>query len=301
MKNQNALVVITDLKTTTVIRLYRIGMKDLPISITINNLQKAQNQHIITDDMLEQLPLALTTPIMVFRSATDLDSFVVMTGLKDAEDRTVIIPIRVNQSAGRILINHVTSIYGREKHAKSGKSEWFVKQVEDGRLVYLDKEKALKWSQSAGLQLPLEETIKNLKNRIHTDADIVKPEFSEAEDNRISFKKEKAFRAQVREETDNAVTYIMEHAPKNLPHLSFMERMLKNPLWYEHPIMKKIFNIMMRQRSEWYHERFNEFNDAKGEKTVSDEMNDLRKGNPRAYQQLQDLLVVAETEIVVVS
>jgi hypothetical protein len=177
LKGQHLPIMMT---TPQVLRLHRIGMKDLPVVITADALTKAHNKHGLTTEMLEQIPLAITEPIMVFKSATDTKSFVVMTGITDNKGRTVIVPIQVDQRAGRHIVNNITSIYGHENNPKSGKPEWFITQIKEGRLLYMDKEKALKWSQSAGLQLPLEETIQNLKNKIHTENDIVKPFLGES-------------------------------------------------------------------------------------------------------------------------
>lgn len=43
-------------------------------------------------------------------------------------------------------VNAIGSIYGHED-----KGAWFTNQIKAGRLQYIDKEKASKWSQAAGL------------------------------------------------------------------------------------------------------------------------------------------------------
>jgi|GEM_PF-6130127 len=183
------------MNTPQVLRLHRIGMKDLPMAITADTLTKAIGpRHSLTRDLIEQLPIALTAPIMVLKSATEPDSFVVMTEAQDNQGRWVIVPVKLNFPVGTIgaHVNKITSIYGRENNALTGKPEWFIDQIKAGNLVYMDKEKALRWSTSARLQLPLEETIKNLKYKIHSEADIVKPKFGEGPSigGGISFRKE---------------------------------------------------------------------------------------------------------------
>ena len=47
--------------------------------------------------------------------------------------------------------------------------------------------------------------------------------------------------------------------PKNLPEMFFWERMFKNPLWYNHPIYKKLVNLHIFDRQEKFFEYLNIF------------------------------------------
>jgi hypothetical protein len=100
----------------------------------------------------------------------------------------------------------------------------------------------------------------------------------------------------VRDHAKAAAVTIMSHMPENLPHAHFLERVLKNPLWYEHPVLKQLFNVMAHHRQETYHELFYDFNDVGEGATVSEALAKLRKSDKAGYEQLTKLLIEADTE-----
>lgn len=278
------------MNTPQVLRLHRVGMKDLPMAITADALSKALGpKHELSRSLVEQLPVALTTPIMVFKSATQSDSFVVMTELQDNQGRWVIVPVRLNYTVSSTgnQINQITSLYGHNDNVRSGKPEWFIDQIKGGNLVYMDKEKALRWSESARLQLPLERAIKNLRNKIHTEADIVKPKFPEGSrgGNSISFRKEASSEPSLDDTTTAFKTKLNDQA--RAAFFSIGEK-VKHPIWREifgspewinHPTVRKIVDIFTNKRSERYHYYFNGLIDAdnKEEGSIVDELDTLRK------------------------
>jgi hypothetical protein len=100
----------------------------------------------------------------------------------------------------------------------------------------------------------------------------------------------------VRDHAKAAAATIMAHMPGNLPHAHFLERVLKNPLWYEHPVLKQLFNVMAHHRQETYHELFYDFNDTGKATTVSEEVARLRKTDRKSYEDLSRILIVADAE-----
>ena len=100
----------------------------------------------------------------------------------------------------------------------------------------------------------------------------------------------------LRDHAKAAAATIMAHMPENLPHAHFLERVLKNPLWYEHPVLKQLFNVMAHHRQETYHELFYDFNDTGKATTVSEEVARLRKTDRKGYEDLSRILIVADTE-----
>ena len=106
----------------------------------------------------------------------------------------------------------------------------------------------------------------------------------------------KEIRPWLREHAKAAASTIMSYMPDSLPHGHFLERILKNPLWYEHSVLKELFNVMAHARQETYHELFNDFNDAGDGRTVADEIARFRKTEKKGYQDLSKILVLADTE-----
>lgn len=153
--------------------LQRLGAKELPMTITGNNLGKIMSDkedHGIPDELLRKLPEALAEPIMIFESATRSDSFVVLTELKH-EGRSVMVAVAMDQEKQNIRVNDIASAYKRKNES------WYVKQIEEGRLLYQDKKKSLAWARTNRLQLPKVRKLPSRLsgNRILTEADVVKP------------------------------------------------------------------------------------------------------------------------------
>lgn len=158
-------------RTPDVLR--KLGAPDLPMTMTARNLEKILSDkpdHHLPKDLVKQLPRALAEPVMVFESATSPDSFVVLTELKH-EGRSVMAAIHLDTERQNIRVNDIASAY------KRGNEAWYIRQIEDGRLLYQDKKKSLAWARTHRLQLP---KVRRLParlsgNRVLTDADIVKP------------------------------------------------------------------------------------------------------------------------------
>lgn|GEM_PF-140677 len=100
----------------------------------------------------------------------------------------------------------------------------------------------------------------------------------------------------IRDHAKAATATIMSYMPENLPHAHFLERVLKNPLWYEHPVLKQLFNVMAHHRQETYHELFYDFNDSGEGTTVSEAVARLRKTDRKGYEDLSRILIMADTE-----
>lgn len=153
--------------------LQKLGAPELPMTITARNLAKILSgdaDHNLPKDLVKQLPRALAEPVMVFESATVPDAFVVLTELSH-EGRSVMAAIHVDTLQQDIRVNEIASAY------KRGNEGWYVKQIEDGRLLYQDKKKSLAWARTHRLQLPkVRKLPARLTNRkILTEADVVKP------------------------------------------------------------------------------------------------------------------------------
>lgn len=126
-----------------------LGVMSLPIVITGGTIEKIlRNKHGIHPDTLRKLPSHLFLPVMVFDSATEPGTLVVMTGLKDKEGHTMVAALHPSKQYGRHEVNMLASFYGKDRN------RWFIDQVEAGRLRYIDKKRASDWLMTLGLQLP---------------------------------------------------------------------------------------------------------------------------------------------------
>ena len=149
--------------------LRKLGAPDVPMTMSARNLAKILSDkvdHQLPKSLVAQLPAALAEPVMIFESATVSDALVVLTDLTH-EGRPVMVAIHPDVERQRIQVHDITSAYKRAK-------EWFLRQMEDGRLLYQDKKKSLAWARTNRLQLPqVRKLPARLENRLLTEADIV--------------------------------------------------------------------------------------------------------------------------------
>ena len=99
-----------------------------------------------------------------------------MLDIKDEHGATVIVPIALEQQSGRggYTVNVVTSMYAQKNtNTNQPRNQWFISQIANGNLLYINKKKSRSWLRASRLQLPRGLT-KNGRNQIFTDVDLVK-------------------------------------------------------------------------------------------------------------------------------
>lgn len=130
--------------------LKELGANDLPVMMNMNVIYKMTGgKHGISIDEIKNIPQAMTDPIMVFKSATVNNSFVVLTELTDKSGNDVIAALHLNRFENRLKINRIASVYGKDNI-----KNYVETQIEMGNLKYIDDKKSQEWSTSRGLYLP---------------------------------------------------------------------------------------------------------------------------------------------------
>ena len=126
-----------------------LGARDLPLVISRSVVRKvAIKKHDIHTDTLARLPELMVDPVMVLASATVPGDFVAVIDATDQRGAPLIASIRVSNTEA--TVNAITSIHDRKK-------EWFQRQIDANRLLYINKAKSADWSHrviGTGLQLP---------------------------------------------------------------------------------------------------------------------------------------------------
>jgi len=135
-------------KTPEVLK--QLGAQNLPIVMGQSVMVKITGgSHAIALDVIKDIPNAMADPVMVFKSDTVKNAFVILTEHNDKSGDAVVVALHLNKEEKHIRVNRVASIYGKEK------VENFIQnQTATGNLKYIDKNKSQAWSQSRGLQLP---------------------------------------------------------------------------------------------------------------------------------------------------
>lgn len=127
--------------------LQKVGLDDLPIMMTQKHLYtiindsgkyKDVNYHNIPVNTLKQIPSALEQSLKILKSNTRDDSIVVVTDLKDEENRPIVVAIRLNGVArdDGVLVpsNVLTSTYGKDNYR-----HFVSKNIKSGNLLYDEK------------------------------------------------------------------------------------------------------------------------------------------------------------------
>jgi hypothetical protein len=117
----------------------------------------------------------------------------------------------------------------------------------------------------------------------------------------------------IKDEADAVLKTLINKLPANIHHMSMMEKLLKSPEWYSHPVMQRIVRLFMRDRNELYHQYFNHLASThevtREDKTVMDLAKELKhKGLTRwqimkgetskEYKDLMRIIDYGDTEYV---
>lgn len=149
--------------------LRQLGANNFPVLMSQDVLTKITGEkHNISLDEIKRIPNAIANPIMIFKSATVPNSFVILTELVDKSGNDVVVAMHLNRKSGFNFINRIASVYG-----KNNISGFINKQVEQGNLKYINKKKSQDWLRSRGLRLPKLNTILDSSNNILQKEDIV--------------------------------------------------------------------------------------------------------------------------------
>lgn len=154
--------------------LVKLGAPDVPITINRETLSKFKfaggDKHPeITQGMMTTLVKHLHEPVAVFDSTTEPGALVVMTEV-DADGKRVMASLHIRANSERMVVNRVTSLYGRERR------EDFARWAKEGRLRYLDRTRVPAWLTTAGLQLPgVGPATTGTGRRVLLETDVIKP------------------------------------------------------------------------------------------------------------------------------
>ncbi len=139
------------------------GLPNLPIELAASRLTDKSMQENHPFDIAEVRGLvdAIQDPLAIFRSATHIGSFVVLTEIQHG-GRNFVVAIEANRRQGRIEVNSIRSVYPKNNKQVAN---W----IEDGLLEYAHKERMSEWfskqqSNSADVRKLFRHTAKIVQN-----------------------------------------------------------------------------------------------------------------------------------------
>lgn len=111
-----------------------LGFDKKPLSISYGVISKInKDKHVISTDVVEDLPELVSDPVAVFKSKTDPENSVVaVLDAKDTDERTVVSIIRKTDGS----YNVIPSVYGKDNF-----ENFVANNVKDGNLIYMDENK----------------------------------------------------------------------------------------------------------------------------------------------------------------
>ena len=144
--------------------LQSVQIPNLPIELRASRLRDKARQEKHPFDLKEimDLPKAIQNPLAIFRSATHLEHYVIMTELEHKGENFVIV---LNDKI--LKVNSIRSIYPKNNIQIN-------KWIDDGLLEYADKRKTVEWiskqrSNSADVRKLLNRVTKILQNFENTN------------------------------------------------------------------------------------------------------------------------------------
>ena len=157
---------------------YRLGMPseilqsaqipDLPIELRASRLSDKAMQETHPFDLREimDLPKAVQSPLAIFRSATHLGHYVVLTDLEH-EGKNYIIAIEINKSFGKMKTNSVRSVHYRTSNVH------IINWINEGLMDYVDKKRITEWLSkqrynSADVKKPFSHTVYSSKQQYNS-------------------------------------------------------------------------------------------------------------------------------------
>lgn len=117
--------------------------------------------HELSVNDIYAIPSQLADPVMVFKSRTRKDSYVFFTERRNSNGNSILIPMAANKREGRIVINKITSMYGKDNEIE------FVKtNIDEENLIYVDKKRSLGWINEKSSNGKLESQVQFLRQRL---------------------------------------------------------------------------------------------------------------------------------------
>ncbi|MDO4562068.1 MAG: hypothetical protein Q4C86_14130, partial [bacterium] len=150
------------------------NIRDGEIRTTISVLNKVvYGSHIgsITRDMAKQIPEKIAKPVMVLHSSPDSrnpNSIVTVVQLADKQGAPVIASIALSPHSYKDGVYYtLTSMYGKTLNERSPipNPAWVQKQIDKGRLLYVDEAQIPVWEKSNSFKLTLPEIKNNASAR----------------------------------------------------------------------------------------------------------------------------------------
>lgn len=156
------------------------GISENEIVIKTSIINKARNEHSLSDEEIKDSIINIASPILIFDSdktttENKKESFLCLTDTFAANGKPIAFSMNLDsdyERKNRLLeVNEIRSIHDRTLVAKNG-TDLIQKWTENGLCRYVDDKKISEWSKAAGVQFPLA-VLQSDRNNIIPESEIV--------------------------------------------------------------------------------------------------------------------------------
>ena len=156
------------------------GISENEIVIKTSIINKARNEHSLSDEEIKDSIINIASPILIFDSdktttENKKESFLCLTDTFAANGKPIAFSMNLDsdyERKNRLLeVNEIRSIHDRTLVAKNG-TDLIQKWTENGLCRYVDDKKISEWSKAAGVQFPLA-VLQSDRNNIISESEIV--------------------------------------------------------------------------------------------------------------------------------
>lgn len=162
------------------------GISENEIVIKTSIINKARNEHSLSDEEIKDSIINIASPVLIFDSdktttENKKESFLCLTDTFATNGKPIAFSMNLDSSYERknrlLEVNEIRSIHDRTLVAKNG-TDLIQKWTENGLCRYVDDKKISEWSKAAGVQFPLAV--------LQSDKDNIIPKSETVNDKKIS-------------------------------------------------------------------------------------------------------------------
>ena len=165
-------------KVPEILKAANVSENEIVIKTSIIN--KAKNEHSLSDEEIKDSIKNIASPVLVFNSdktttENKKESFLCLTDTFAENGKPIAFSMNLDsdyeKSRSILNVNQITSIHDRTLIAKNG-TDLIQKWTENGLCRYVDDKKISEWSKAAGVQFPLA-VLQSDKTNILSESNIV--------------------------------------------------------------------------------------------------------------------------------
>ena len=156
------------------------GISENEIVIKTSIINKAKNEHSLSDEEIKDSIINIASPVIIFDSdkkttENKKESFLCLTDTFASNGKPIAFSMNLDSSYERknrlLEVNEIRSIHDRTLVAKNG-TDLIQKWTKNGLCRYVDDKKISEWSKAAGVQFPLA-VLQSDKDNIIPESEIV--------------------------------------------------------------------------------------------------------------------------------